>query len=193
MTVEPAPEDKRGFYGTWPQVGPSAGTLLATGAFAAFNTLPEDQFMAWGWRMPFLLSAVVVTSASSCGSSCASRRSSSRSRKPERAERAPIVQAFRDHRREIFLIAGMRLAINTTFYMATVFALSYGIDQLGIPKGAAAGDGDGHRRARLRQQAALRRALGPRSGGARSTSRLARRRARGVPVLRARSRPSRCG
>ena len=44
----------------WPQVGPSAGTLLATGAFAAFSTLPEDQFMAWGWRMPFLLSAVVV-------------------------------------------------------------------------------------------------------------------------------------
>src|SRR3954466_15576692 len=60
MTVEHAPEDRRGFYGSWPQVGPSAGSLLATGAFAAFNTLPEDQFNAWGWRMPFLLSAVVV-------------------------------------------------------------------------------------------------------------------------------------
>ena len=54
---------------------------------------------------------------------------------PTEPERAPIVQAFRDHKREIFLIAGMRLAINTTFYMATVFALSYGTDQLGIPKG----------------------------------------------------------
>ena len=46
-----------------------------------------------------------------------------------------VVTASRDHNRQIFLIMGMRLAINTTFYVATVFALSYGDDQLGIPKG----------------------------------------------------------
>src|ERR1700752_3796787 len=60
MTIEHAPAGCRGVYGSWPQVGPSAGSLLATGAFAIFNTLPEAQFNAWGWRVPFLLSAVVV-------------------------------------------------------------------------------------------------------------------------------------
>jgi MHS family shikimate/dehydroshikimate transporter-like MFS transporter len=134
MTIEHAPADKRGFYGAWPQVGPSAGTLLATGAFAAFNALPEDQFAAWGWRMPFLLSAVVVI----IGLVLRLRLRESpvfEAEVVDAGESAPIVQAFRDHKREIFLIAGMRLAINTTFYMATVFALSYGTDQLAIPKG----------------------------------------------------------
>jgi len=137
MTIEHAPEDKRGFYGSWPQVGPSAGTLLATGAFAAFNTLPEEQFMAWGWRMPFLLSAVVVVIGLVLRLKL--RESPVFEEEvvaaPTEPEPAPIVRVFRDHKREIFLIAGMRLAINTTFYMATVFALSYGTDQLGIAKG----------------------------------------------------------
>src|ERR1700742_533758 len=57
MRIEPAPEARRGFYGSWPQVGPSAGSLLATGAVAIFNTLPQDQFNAWGWRVALPLSA----------------------------------------------------------------------------------------------------------------------------------------
>jgi MFS transporter, MHS family, shikimate and dehydroshikimate transport protein len=60
MVVEHAPPERRGFYGSWPQVGPSAGTLLSTGVFAIVSSLPQDQFLAWGWRVPFLLSAVVV-------------------------------------------------------------------------------------------------------------------------------------
>jgi MFS transporter, MHS family, shikimate and dehydroshikimate transport protein len=135
MTVEHAPEGRRGFYGSWPQVGPSAGSLLATGAFAAFNTLPEDQFLAWGWRIPFLLSAVVVV----VGLVIRLRLGESPIFAEAKAEEAqadkPLVEAFRSHKRQIFLIMGMRLAINTTFYVATVFALSYGDDQLGIPKG----------------------------------------------------------
>jgi MHS family shikimate/dehydroshikimate transporter-like MFS transporter len=135
MTVEHAPEGRRGFYGSWPQVGPSAGSLLATGAFALFNTLPEDQFNAWGWRVPFLLSAVVVI----IGLVIRLRLGESPvfaevKAEDERAEK-PVVEAFRNYWREIFLIMGMRLAINTTFYVATVFALSYGDEQLGIPKG----------------------------------------------------------
>jgi MHS family shikimate/dehydroshikimate transporter-like MFS transporter len=135
MTVEHAPEARRGYYGSWPQVGPSAGSLLATGAFAAFHTLPEDQFNAWGWRMPFLLSAVVVV----VGLLIRLRLGESPvfAEAKEKAERVskPLVTAFRDYKRQIFLIMGMRLAINTTFYVATVFALSYGDEQLGIPEG----------------------------------------------------------
>src|SRR3954453_11823439 len=60
MAVEHAPEGRRGFYGSWPQIGVPAGLLLSTAVFAQFARLPEEQFLAWGWRIPFLLSAVLV-------------------------------------------------------------------------------------------------------------------------------------
>jgi len=126
MTIEYAPEERRGFYGAWPQVGPSAGSLLATGAFALFNTLPEDQFNAWGWRVPFLLSGVVVMVGLLIRMRLAESPVFEEAKKQDVPTEKPFVTAFRDHKRPIFLIMGMRLAINTTFYVATVFALSYG-------------------------------------------------------------------
>src|SRR5690349_8544614 len=60
MAVEHAPPGKRGFYGSWPQIGVPAGLLLSTAVFTVFSTLPEDQFFVWGWRVPFLVSALLV-------------------------------------------------------------------------------------------------------------------------------------
>src|SRR6187397_1228931 len=60
MAVEHAPPGARGFYGSWPQIGVPAGLLLSTAVFTAFSAMPEDQFLAWGWRVPFLLSIVLV-------------------------------------------------------------------------------------------------------------------------------------
>src|SRR5215467_4137885 len=60
MAVEHAPPGKRGFYGSWPQIGVPAGLLFSTAVFAVFARLPEAQFLAWGWRVPFLLSIVLV-------------------------------------------------------------------------------------------------------------------------------------
>ena len=60
MAVEHAPPGRRGFYGSWPQIGVPAGLALSTAVFAIFSRLPEDQFLSWGWRVPFLVSAVLV-------------------------------------------------------------------------------------------------------------------------------------
>src|SRR5687767_9168838 len=60
MAVEHAPPGRRGFYGSWPQVGVPAGLLLSTGVFSLFTQLPDEQFLSWGWRVPFLLSIVLV-------------------------------------------------------------------------------------------------------------------------------------
>src|SRR5574339_1131449 len=60
MAVEHAPPGRRGFYGSWPQIGVPAGLALSTAVFAVFSRLPEDQFLSWGWRVPFLLSIVLV-------------------------------------------------------------------------------------------------------------------------------------
>src|SRR4051812_33626047 len=60
MANEHAPHGKRGFYGSWPQIGVPVGLILANGVFAAFSKLPEAEFLAWGWRVPFLLSVALV-------------------------------------------------------------------------------------------------------------------------------------
>jgi MHS family shikimate/dehydroshikimate transporter-like MFS transporter len=132
MVVEHAPPGRRGFYGSWPQVGPSAGTLLSAGVFAIFSSLPEDQFLAWGWRMPFLLSAVVVVVGLVIRLRLAESPVFEEVKESHTGARAPILDVFRTNAKNIFLIAGMRLAINSTFYASTVFALSYATEQLGI-------------------------------------------------------------
>ena len=60
MAVEHAPPGRRGYYGSWPQVGVPAGLVLSTAVFSVFARLPEAQFLSWGWRVPFLLSALLV-------------------------------------------------------------------------------------------------------------------------------------
>ena len=61
MAVEHAPDHRRGFYGAWPQVGVPAGIVLGTGTYALLSaTLTDEQFRAWGWRVPFLASALLI-------------------------------------------------------------------------------------------------------------------------------------
>ncbi len=60
MAVEHAPAGARGFYGSWVQIGVPAGLLLSTAVFAQFARLPEEQFLSWGWRVPFLVSILLV-------------------------------------------------------------------------------------------------------------------------------------
>jgi MFS family permease len=60
MAVEHAPRKSRHFYASWPQLGVPAGFVLSTTVFAVFSSLPEKQFLAWGWRLPFLLSIVLI-------------------------------------------------------------------------------------------------------------------------------------
>jgi MFS family permease len=60
MAVEYAPRGRRGFYGSWPQVGVPAGLLLASGVFSALSALPDDAFMSWGWRVAFWLTVVLA-------------------------------------------------------------------------------------------------------------------------------------
>src|SRR5438128_1128894 len=60
MAVEHAPPGKRGFYGSWPQIGVPAGLLLANVVYLPFSRMPEADFLAWGWRVPFLLSILLV-------------------------------------------------------------------------------------------------------------------------------------
>jgi MFS transporter, MHS family, shikimate and dehydroshikimate transport protein len=128
MTIEHAPHGRRGFYGSWPQMGIYGGLILASLVLAAFMLLPNDQFLSWGWRAPFLLGAVLLVVG------LILRRAISES--PEFTEaikaattsdeptRIPLMEALRTSRRGILVTFAAKAAETCTFYLITVFALT---------------------------------------------------------------------
>jgi metabolite-proton symporter len=134
MAVEHAPAGSRGFYGSWPQIGVPAGLLLSTAVFGAFARLPDDQFLAWGWRVPFLSSIVLVAVGLIIRLRILETPVFARL-KAERSEaRQPIRELLQTRRKEVLLAMGARLAENGAFYIYTVFVLVYGTQKVGIDR-----------------------------------------------------------
>ncbi len=142
MAAEYGTPERRGYWASWPQAGAPAGNLLAVAVLAlvsAFTT--EQQFESWGWRIPFLLSAVLVGVGLwirvSIEESPVFRAAREQSATAEEAPKLPVVQVLRDYPREIILAIGARLAENIGYYIFTAFALSYATQQLGVPQSTA--------------------------------------------------------
>ncbi len=134
MAVEHAPENARGFYGSWPQIGVPAGLLLSTGVFALAARLPEEQFLAWGWRIPFLLSVALVAVGLVIRLRIVETPAFARIKEARAEARRPIVEVLREHPKEVLLAIGARLAENGSFYVYTVFMLVYATQQVGIDR-----------------------------------------------------------
>lgn len=135
MAVEHSSERNRGFHGSWPQMGVPAGLLLSTLVFRVLSSnLSEQEFLAWGWRVPFLLSIVLVGVGLFIRLRILETPAFLRLKKSENVPRQPIVEVLRTHPRNVLLGMGMRFAENGTFYILTVFVLSYGETHLGLPK-----------------------------------------------------------
>lgn len=134
LAVEHAPPNRRGLFGSLPQVGVPAGLLLGTLAFAYTSRFSAEQIYTWGWRLPFLLSIVLVAVGLAVRLRISespiflelSERSSQR--------KAPVVDALRFNWREVLIAMGARLAENAAFYVYTVFIIVYGTESLGISK-----------------------------------------------------------
>jgi MFS transporter, MHS family, shikimate and dehydroshikimate transport protein len=125
MAVEHAPAGARGFYGSWPQIGVPAGLLLSTGVFTAFSWLPEDQFLAWGWRVPFLLSIVLVAIGLVIRLRILETPAFVRIKTEALAVRQPIVEVIRNYPKQVLLAMGARFAENGAFYVFSIFVLTY--------------------------------------------------------------------
>jgi MFS transporter, MHS family, shikimate and dehydroshikimate transport protein len=134
MAVEHAPPGARGFYGSWPQVGVPAGLLLSTAVFAQFARLPEDQFLSWGWRVPFLLSILLVAVGLVIRLRILETPAFVRVKQERVESRRPVIEVLRSHPKEVLLAIGMRLAENGAFYIYTVFVLVYGTQRVGIDR-----------------------------------------------------------
>jgi metabolite-proton symporter len=131
LAVEHGGAGRRGFRSSWVQVGVPAGLLLANAAFTLASSLLGDDFLAWGWRLPFLAGGVLVA----VGLFVRLKVLESPVFQKARAEPAagpPLAQLLRRHWRNVLLAMGARMAENVAFYVLTVFVLSYATRQLGL-------------------------------------------------------------
>jgi MFS family permease len=127
---------KRGLIGSWPQFGVPVGLVLSTGAFLVFNALTGSQFLVWGWRIPFLLSIVLVGVGLWIRLGIMETPVFAELADKQRIEPAPVVEVFRQNGREVILSALARLGQNTQFYIFTGFILVYGTTTLHFARGA---------------------------------------------------------
>ncbi len=134
MAVEHSPEGRRGFYGSFPQMGIPAGVVLSSLAFLVVALLPNDQFLAWGWRIPFLLSILLVAVGLYIRLNILESPAFQGLQESGTASQMPIVDTFRDHWKQVLVVAGAYLAQNVTFYILIAFTLTYGQNQLGLTR-----------------------------------------------------------
>ena len=135
LAVEHSGGARRGFHGSWPQMGVPAGLLLSTAVFGALSSgLPEREFLAWGWRVPFLVSVLLVGIGLFIRLRILETPAFARLKETRRESSLPLLEVFREHPRQILIGMGMRFAQNALFYVYTVFVLSYGEKSLGYPR-----------------------------------------------------------
>jgi MFS family permease len=138
LLVEYAPARHRGFWGGFAPLGVSIGNLLAAGALALVTLLSQDALMSWGWRLPFLASAVLillglyvrlrVMETPVFREAVAGRH---------KIERNPAMAALRLHPRNFLVLLGARMAENGLGYLFPVFGLGYVVTTLGVTRADA--------------------------------------------------------
>jgi metabolite-proton symporter len=134
MAVEHAPEGKRGFYGSWPQIGVPAGLLISTIVFSVFSKLPADQFMSWGWRIPFILSLVLVGVGLLIRLKILESPSFTKVKETTGVSRQPIFEVLQKYPKQVLQAAGMRCAENGAFYIYSAFMLVYATQKVHISR-----------------------------------------------------------
>ncbi len=133
MAVEHAPPGRRGFFGSWPQMGVPAGLLLANVVFfVTSSAMSEAQFLAWGWRIPFLLSIILIGVGLYIRLKIMESPAFRRVQESGTEADMPILDVLRTYPKNVLLAMGMRIAENGTFYILTAFVLTYVVQEVGL-------------------------------------------------------------
>jgi MFS transporter, MHS family, shikimate and dehydroshikimate transport protein len=132
MAVEHSPDDQRGLNGSWPQMGVPAGLVLGTGAFALVGAVSGEA--AWAWRVPFLLSAILIAVGLFIRLSIHESPAFSQVRESGTEARMPIVDVLRTYPKNVLLGVGSRIGIDAAFYILAVYSLTYITANLGLPE-----------------------------------------------------------
>lgn len=134
MAVEHGHAGRRGLYASWVQAGVPAGLLLATAVFNLFSLLPDDQFIRWGWRVPFLLGIALLAVGMFIRIQVFESPLFAEAREANPPPKVPLVEVLRKYPRNILLAMGARFAENGCFYIFTVFVITYATTQLNVSK-----------------------------------------------------------
>ena len=130
MAAEHGDAARRGFWASWPQAGVAAGNLLAAGVLALLAGLQaEADFLAWGWRIPFLLSVILVVVGWYIRNRVAESSTFEKAlAEAEAPPRLPAIEVFRERPGAVVLGAGLRIGENISYYVLTVFSLTFLVD-----------------------------------------------------------------
>jgi metabolite-proton symporter len=130
---------RRGFWTSWPQAGVAAGSLLASGVLALMAGLQnEADFLAWGWRVPFVLSVVLI-GVGYWIRATVEESPTFKAAVSEQAElpKAPVMDAIREYPRNLLVAGGLKFAENISYYVVSVFSITYVTQALGLPRQTA--------------------------------------------------------
>jgi metabolite-proton symporter len=133
----------RGFWTSWPQVGVPVGNLLAAGLLAVLSATQSDEaFLGWGWRVPFLLSAVLIlvgywVRVAVAETPLFRQLALGELRRAGVKRRPPALEVLQQHRRSLAIGMGLRLGENVSYYVITAFSITFLTEVAGLGRGAA--------------------------------------------------------
>jgi len=144
LVTESAPSNQRGYYGAFAQAGAPIGVILANLALIITSALVSDEFFnTWGWRIPFLASAVLILVSmyiqlnledTKAFKELAVHRNEQANNEKTAIQKSPIIEAVRKYPKRIMLAAGAFINIQVTFYILIAFLLAYGVQSAGMER-----------------------------------------------------------
>ncbi|MDD9314704.1 MULTISPECIES: MFS transporter [Acinetobacter calcoaceticus/baumannii complex] len=136
LATENAPEGKRAWYGMFPQLGAPIGFILATGSFLLLSAvIPEQAFMQWGWRIPFIASAVLVIVGLYIRLKLHETPAFQKVLDKQKEVNIPFKEVLTKHTGKLILGTVAAICTFVVFYLTTVFALNWGTTKLGYARG----------------------------------------------------------
>jgi len=135
MVIEHAPPHRRGLYGSLVQIGFPAGIAASTLTFLALTMLPEADFLAWGWRLPFLLSALLIGVGLFVRRRLAETPAFARMKADNAVARMPVMDILIRQPRVFLISVGLKVSEVAWVYVLTVFSIVYATGTLGLPRG----------------------------------------------------------
>ncbi|WP_458352709.1 MFS transporter [Peribacillus frigoritolerans] len=137
LMIEHAPRKQRGFWGALLQSATPLGLLLASGTFTLVTLLPEAQFLAWGWRIPFIISIILLGVGTFIRFSVKETPAFQELKETGKEVKLPIVELFRAYPKSILIAFGARIGETVSFNLFNVFVISYVNTKLGLSSNVA--------------------------------------------------------
>ncbi|KZR31031.1 MFS transporter [Enterobacter genomosp. S] len=137
LAYEYAPEKRKGFFGSIPQAGVTIGMLMATFIVSLMTLFSEEDFLSWGWRIPFLLSSVLVLLGLWIRKDIDETPDFQKVKKSGQVAKAPLRDTLKHHWREVLIAAGLKVVETAPFYIFSTFVVSYATTTLTYQKSQA--------------------------------------------------------